>query len=806
MSAQKYEQFDEEKLEETSQRQAFGKLSVSPEIISVAEKITHGLEIKTEDFFRGMAIIAEKFCPKNEALLEMRDKVQASLDGYLKTRRERGDFNPELFEIHARGVQYTEEPMSGEFKVNTQNVDREIASTAAPQLVCPIFTGNDPKDSARFPLNAANARWGSLYDALYGKPGDNNVIPEEDAKEFLDGYNAGRGAKVIAKANEFLDGIVAFQDNVKFSDIAILEVRDADSGGKKLVGIIHRQEEEPREVELADPSLFVGYTGVDKDPKSIFLKHNGLHIELQIDRTHQVGSQHGAGVKDVILESAVTTIMDLEDSACVVDAQDKALAYHNVGGLLRGDLEAQVRGKARRLNHDKSFISADGITEETLPGRSLMLFRSVGLALKTDAITFDGKPIPETLMDVMMIALSSRYDLQKDAQQERNSREGSAYIVMPKMHGPKEVAHVVELFGEVEEALGLPPKTLKIGIMDEEQRMSVNLREAVRAASDRVCFINTGFLDRTGDLIHSAMELGPILPKDQIQQAVWKQAYENSNVEVGLTTGLVECAQIGKGMWAKNRDMAGLLATKHNHPREGADTAWVPGPTAATLHAIHYHTVNVSQVQQGISGAIESGARLPAKRSDILSVPVMTPAYAEEFKANAEKMRHVDGATQSILGYVSPWVDKGVGCSSIPDKDDVPLMEDRATLRINSQLLANWLKHGIVSKEELLDSFARMAAKVDGQNAAVDGYTPMVGNFDGPAFQTSLDLVFQGEKAKNGYVEESLYKGRRQVKELGTSIGGDVPRYGQDTFVDAARSQSAVEEIQEVSCCGCRMS
>lgn len=697
-----------------------GKLNISDDLYKLVKgEISPGTGIEADDFFRSLEKIVADLESKNQQLLRKRDGLQQKIDEYFKSAEK---FSADEYKKFLEEISYIV-PEGGDFVVETANVDPEIATLAGSQLVVPV-------DNARFALNAANARWGSLYDALYGDPRYNNIIGTDNGKDFTKGYNPKRGAAVIARANQFLDEIFPL-DSGSWNDVEKVSPDD-----------------------LKDTTQYAGYTGSEENPDSILLRNNGLYVEIVIDPESEIGKQNKVGIKDVILESAITTIQDYEDSVASVDAEDKVRVYRNWNGLMQMTLadEFEKSGKkiTRKLNPDKKFKTPEG-KELTVSGRSMMLARNAGIHLYTDAVTYDGKPIPEGFLDIMVTALAAKHDLKL----KNNSKTGSVYIVKPKLHGPEEVAATVELFGMVEEVLGLPANTLKIGIMDEEQRTSVNLKECVRAAKKRVIFINTGFLDRTGDLMHTAMEAGAFDTKPNMQKGTWLQAYEKNNVQVGLTTGLYKVGQIGKGMWAQNRNSKGLLETKIAHPRAGADCAWVPSPTFATLHVMHYHQCNVREVQEKL---LADGNPLIDK-TEIVTLPLMKGELSAD-----EKAKLLDSYAQSIVGYVVRWVNQGVGCSSVPDIDDVYLMEDCATLRIGSQLLANWLRHGVATEDEIKAAFEKMAAQVDEQNKGDKDYTPLVGNFDKPAYQTSLELVFNGAKAPNGYVEFSLYKGRRAVK------------------------------------------
>ena len=708
-----------------------GKLSISTSLHALLEQeIAPDLNLDTAKFWQDFQKIAEKYIPINENLLKKREELQTKIDEWHLSNK---DFDFDSYKSFLKDIGYLVEE-GADFEISTANVDAEIAKIAGPQLVVPVM-------NARFSLNAANARWGSLYDALYGT----DMISEDDGADRGGAYNPVRGDKVIDFSKNFLNDYLPLTEG-KYQDVVSFQISNGD---------LEISLSDQSKTSLKNDSAFVGFKGDESNPESILLKNNDLHVEIKIDRNDSVGSTDPAGIKDVFLESAVTTIQDLEDSVAAVNGEDKTDVYKNWLGLMKGTLaETFEKGGStltRSLNQDLSFLSPDG-KPMTIAARSLMLVRNVGHLMTNPAVLLDGKEIPEGIIDAMFTIAIGKHDLDQTGSVQ-NSKTGSIYIVKPKMHGPEEVQFTCDLFSDVESALGLEKNTVKIGIMDEERRTTVNLKECIRVAKERVIFINTGFLDRTGDEIHTSMEAGPMIRKAEMKQQPWILSYEDWNVDNGLSSGFKGKAQIGKGMWPMPDMMLDMFNTKTMHPKAGANCAWVPSPTAATLHAMHYHQISVSSEQSDLL------KRERASLDDILTIPLLEDAgslSAEEIQAE------LDNNAQGILGYVVRWIDQGIGCSKVPDINNIGLMEDRATCRISSQHMANWLHHGLCSEEQVIETMKKMALVVDEQNAGDPEYVNMAPSFDGVAFKAACDLVIKGRVQPSGYTEPILHEKRQE--------------------------------------------
>ncbi|OCA87098.1 malate synthase G [Pseudobacillus wudalianchiensis] len=711
-----------------------GSLQVDQQLLHfINNEVLPGTGVETGEFWEGFSKIVAELTPKNQVLLEKRDELQRKIDQWHKDH----SFQSDQYKAFLKEVGYIE-PDGEDFQVTTENVDEEIALQAGPQLVVPV-------NNARYAINAANARWGSLYDALYGT----DAISEEDGAEKKGNYNPVRGERVIAFARDFLDNAAPLEGN-SHKEAAKYAITD----GELVITL-----KDGSETKLKNKEQLQGFRGQTDAPSAVLLKNNGLHFEIQIDQHHPIGKTDAAGVKDILMEAALSTIMDCEDSVTAVDAEDKVLVYRNWLGLAKGDLstsfEKNGKSMTRQMNEDRCYTAVDGSTFK-LPGRSLMFVRNVGHLMTINAVLDEnGNEVFEGILDGIVTSAIAKHSICGNAKLI-NSRKGSIYIVKPKMHGSEEVAFACELFDRIEDLLDLERNTLKIGVMDEERRTSLNLRNCIRASKDRIAFINTGFLDRTGDEIHTSMEAGPVICKGDIKSSVWLSAYEKSNVAEGLAVGLQNHAQIGKGMWAMPDMMAAMLEQKISHVKAGANTAWVPSPTAAVLHALHYHQVNVKQVQDEVKQTKQDYT------DDILQIPLeKNPSWSKE-----EIQREIDNNAQGILGYVVRWVEQGIGCSKVPDINNIGLMEDRATLRISSQHIANWLRHGICTEEQVMETMKRMALVVDKQNEGDASYRPMAPNYEeSVAFQAACDLVFKGCEQPNGYTEPILHQRRLEAKE-----------------------------------------
>ena len=713
-----------------------GSLSVSTDLEAfLKSEVLPGLDLSEDHFWNSLENIINEFSPRNKKLLDIRESMQGQIDAW-HLANPGGEKNLDVYKDFLKDIGYLL-PEGEDFKITTENVDPEISSIAGPQLVVPVM-------NARFALNAANARWGSLYDALYGT----DMISEDDGASKAGAYNPKRGDKVIAFSKNFLDEHFAL-NNASYLDVSSFCIKE---------GHLEVELNNGESVSLKNSDQFQGYQGSEDQPSGVLLKNNNLHAEIQIDPSHSVGATDPAGIKDVLLESAITTIQDCEDSVAAVDGEDKVSVYRNWLGLMKGDLkETFIKGGSemtRSLNPDRSYIAPDGSNFQ-LSGRSLMLVRNVGHLMTNPAILDQyGNEVPEGILDAMFTICIAMHDL-NGSSGIKNSQAGSVYIVKPKMHGPDEVQFTCDLFSAVETALNLNQLTAKVGIMDEERRTTVNLKECIRIAQDRVIFINTGFLDRTGDEIHTSMEAGPMIPKAEMKQQPWILAYEDWNVDSGLETGFKGNAQIGKGMWPMPDEMLNMYETKTMHPESGANCAWVPSPTGATLHAMHYHQILVSERQQALI------QRSKASLDDILTIPVMTDPQS---LTTEMIQKELDNNAQGILGYVVRWVDQGVGCSKVPDINNIGLMEDRATCRISSQHIANWLHHSICSEDQVMETMKRMAVVVDQQNSGDPSYQPMAPSYDGIAFMAACNLAIQGRVQPSGYTEPILHEMRLKFK------------------------------------------